>query len=320
MDKKNCHAFKGLKKIHELLDFEVLMSRPGISEPDSRFIWASTFMAPESAVFIDGQMFLNLFLPEGSENDPEKKIFLNRVGAKFQDGLWQVRRRMDQLKGQYGGPMQTAMSVFKTAIVDQMYIRKGRNYGRLLINHSELEFYSRILLRVQKERPDFRIEYYRPFDGRDSAFLIPGMEEELVFVTLEFHKNTQPDPTVSGEDEFFFTLANFVEGGVKAVALSKYSNVPEILASVEVSSPTENVFTFKSNNEFILSLVRALANQYVVILGYYGTINRENATLTVAMPREQIQIFMRTLAEVANEAHECNPIITEVVSLKDFQD
>ncbi len=320
MGKNLALASEILDKVSGIMDYELMISTAGIREADSNFMWATTFRAPVGINFIHSNVSINLFLPEGSEYQKDVNLFFNRVGAKFQDGLWQVRRRMDQLKGQYGGPMQTAMSVFKTAIVDQMYIRKGRNYGRLLINHSELEFYSRILLRVQKERPDFRIEYYRPFDGRDSAFLIPGMEEELVFVTMEFHKNTQPDPTVSGEDEFFFTLANFVEGGVKAIALSKYSNVPDILASVEVSSPTENVFTFKSNNEFILSLVRALANQYVVILGYYGTINQENATLTVAMPREQIQIFMRTLAEVANEAHECNPIITEVVSLKDFQD
>ena len=38
MDKKNYHAYRGLKKIPNLLDFEVLMSRLGVSESFFTFI------------------------------------------------------------------------------------------------------------------------------------------------------------------------------------------------------------------------------------------------------------------------------------------
>ncbi len=318
MDKKNCHAFRGLKKIPEVLDFEILISRPGVGEPDSSFIWASTFLAPESIASIDGQMFINLFLPEGSEYDPEKKIFLNRVGAKFQDGLWQVRRRMDQLKGKYGAPLQATLSTFRTAINDQMYAKNGRNYGRLLINHSDLELYSRIFLRVQKERPDLRVEHYRKYDGNGIPYLIPGLEDDLAFVTMEFGSGNAPIQLQDEEHGFFYILANFVEGGVKAVACSEDGKIPELMVAEDISSPEENLFAFRSNNKFILSLIRSLANQYVVVFGFFGTVGQENATLTVAMPREQIQVFLRTLASVAEEMEDFSPIITEVVSSKDF--
>ena len=320
MDKKNCHAYRGLRKIPELLDFEVLISRPGYSEPDSNFIWASTFMAPESIGSLDGQMFLNLFLSEGSENDPEKKIFLNRVGAKLQDGLWQVRRRMDQLKGKYGGPLQTTINTFRTAIPDQLYIRNGRNYGRLLLNHTDMELYSRLFLMVQKERPDLRVEHYRKYEGKGIPYLIPGFEDELAFVTMEFGSGNAPLPEVDEEGRFFYILAYFVEGGVKAVARSPDGKIPDLLKAEDIANPEENLFTFKSNNKFILALLRALANQYVVIFGFFGSVGRNNATLTVALPREQVQVFLRTLASVAEETDDCNPIIAEVVSARDFLD
>lgn len=319
MDKKNCHAYNGLKRINEVLDVEFLVSRSGVGEPDSNFIWASTFMAPESLVVLDGQMFLNLFLPEGSENDPEKKFFLNRVGARLQDGLWQVRRRMDQLKGQYGAPAQFTLSTFKTAIIDQVYIKNGRNYAHLLMNRSDVEVYSRLMLRVQKEMPDIRVEYFRKFGTESCAYLIPGLEEDLLFVTLEFGYEDSPLPTGKDEGEFFFTLANFVEGGVKAIARTRTGVIPEIMAPDEISTPAENVYAFKSNNRFILSLFRAIANQYVVIFGSYGSISPGKATLTVAMPKQQVQTFMRILANVADEVNDCTPNITEVMSIGDFQ-
>ena len=320
MDKKNYHAYRGLKKIPNLLDFEVLMSRLGVSESDSNFIWASTFTAAESIASLDGQLFLNLFLPEGSENDPEKKLFLNRVGAKFQDGLWQVRRRMDQLKGKYGAFIQTTLYTFKTAVFDQMYIKNGRVYGRLLINHSELEPFSRLLMKVKKERPDLRVEHYGKYDRNGMPYLIQRLGEELTFVTVEFGYGNPHLLPVDEEGDFFFILAHFVESGVKAVASSADGKIPDLLVAEDISNPNENLFTFRSNNKFINSLLRALANQFVVVFGFFGTVGRDNATLTAAMPKEQVQVFLRTLSSVTEESKECKPVILEIVSSKDFLD
>lgn len=319
MDRKNSQAYKGLNRIPELLDFEILISRPGVSDPDSSFIWASTFMAPEGFVFLEGQMFMNLFLPEGSENDPEKKIFLNRVNAKLQDGLWQVRRRMDQLKGKYGGPMQFAISNFRTTIVDRLYIKNGRNYGHLLMNHTDFETFSKMLLTVRNQMPDIKIEYFRRAEWGMNAYLIPGLEKDLSFVTVEFARSGSNE-SMGGEDqEFFFVLANFVEEGVKAISLSSNGKIPELLKPGRVANPGGNVYTFRSNNAFILSLVRAIANQYVVVFGSFGTITSRKTTLTVALPSEQVQAFIRVLAGVKEEVRECDPVVTEIMSLKDFQ-
>ncbi len=320
MDKKISHAYLGLKRIHELLDTEVLISRQGVSEPDSDFIWAPTFMAPQSIVMLDGQLFLNLFLPEGSEEDQEKKIFLNRVGAKFQDGLWQVRKRTDQLKGSYGAPLQFTLSTFKTAVVDQVYIKNGRVYLHLLMNNAEFELYSRLTIRRQKEVPDLKIEHFKNYDGKSPAYLIPGMEEDLYFVTMKFGTGTHVFPTKEEDDQFFYVLANFVEGGVKTVGYSKEGIIPELLAADEVSSPAENIYTFKTNNRFILSLMKEVANQFVVVFGFYGALSDQCATLTAAIPRKQVKMFLRILSSISEETQECSPIVTEIISLNEFQE
>ena len=64
----------------------------------------------------------------------------------------------------------------------------------------------------------------------------------------------------------------------------------------------------------------ALANQFVVVFGFFGTVGRDNATLTAAMPKEQVQVFLRTLSSVTEESTECKPVILEIVSSKDFLD
>lgn len=320
MDKKNSHAYVGLKKIPELLDLEILVSRTGIGESDSTFIWASTFMAPESIVMLDGQMFLNLFLPEGSETDQEKKIFLNRVDAKLLDGLWQVRRRMDQLKGDYGGPLQFTLSTFRTAVVDQAYIRNGRAYVRLLMNSCDFDLYSRLMLRGIRERKDLKIEYFRKSEGKNTNYLIPGLEEDLCFVTMKFGTGNQISPSYEEDDQFFFIMANFVEGGVKTIGRTKSGSVPQILLPEEVSNPAENVYTFKTNNKFVLSLMRQIAYQYALIFGFYGTISKDSASLTAAIPKEQVQFFLKILASVSEENGDCTPLVTEIMSIKDFQE
>ena len=110
-----------LREICRVMDHEALLSRPGIGEPDSNFIWGSTFWAPIGISFIGENVFFNLLLPKGSENIPDKKMFLNRVEAKFYDDVWQVRRNIDQIKGAYGLPLKAAVAGAKSLTISNSY-------------------------------------------------------------------------------------------------------------------------------------------------------------------------------------------------------
>ena len=58
-------AGRTLQKICWVMNHEILISRPGTGEPDTDFIWGSTFRAPIGISFIGENVFFN-FVSEKS--------------------------------------------------------------------------------------------------------------------------------------------------------------------------------------------------------------------------------------------------------------
>lgn len=87
MGKRLTMASEILDRVSGIMNYELMISTAGIREADSNFMWAATFRAPVGINFIHNDVSINLFLPEGSENQKDVNLFFNRMGAKLQDGL-----------------------------------------------------------------------------------------------------------------------------------------------------------------------------------------------------------------------------------------
>jgi hypothetical protein len=65
-----------LRNMPLFLDYELLVSIPGIAEADSGFMWGSNFRAPVGISLQDGKVSFNLFLPAKSEKGQKYIAFL----------------------------------------------------------------------------------------------------------------------------------------------------------------------------------------------------------------------------------------------------
>lgn len=310
-------ASRALKNVSTLMDYEILVSRPGISEPDSNFIWASTFRAPIGVSIVRDEVFFNLFLPAGSENEGDKKLFLNRVGAKFQDDLWQVRRSMSQVSGNYGPAMKLALSLFKSAMVDYSYISNGRTYTHMVFNRDDLQGVSRALLSIPDQVEDLRIEYMKKTGREFTVFRAIDEKEEVSSVTIEASQSDSPPPEGEG-DPMFFLMGNILEKGVKTVGKVPGSGVPEILCPREPVQFGNSLVSFSSCNQFLMSLVELMAREYVVIYGFCGSASGNSINLTINLPSRQVPALLRILRKASSNSGEWQLNLNEVIAFSDL--
>ena len=270
MNANKSSAYRALENISNMMNYEILISRRGISDPDSDFIWASTFKAPVGISFIGENIFFNLFLPEDSEKDADKKLFLKRVEAKLQDGLWQVRRSMGQVVGNYGPALKLAVSSFRSAVLDYSYIEKGRTYVHFLFNEADLDGISRMILAVSNQIDDLRVEYLRNISNDVNVFSALRENEDVSAVTVEISPSDGKAESGSAGDVMFFVLGGVMDNGVKTLGTTKGKKVPEVLEPVEENPLGDGIQSFHSSNPYLRSLVKSLAESYAVIYASPG--------------------------------------------------
>lgn len=310
-------AFNALAKASTLMDYEMLVSRPGMSEPDSHFVWASTFRAPIGVSFIRENVYFNLFLPGGSENETDKKLFLNRVGAKFKDDAWQVSRSMEQMNGIYGNALKLAVSNYRSVILDNAYIKNGRTYAHLIFNSADIGNISRGLLANYGRGDGLRIEHLKATAGKKLIFSASGQDEKVMAVTVEVTGNGQNTSKETRETGTTFIMGNILENGVKSICNKDGGRPPAVLLPEEIEEISDSMFRFSSKNSFVVNLVEFLAEENVVVYGYYGTASGNSFTLSINIPSQQRAALFRTLGRLNEMEGQWKVVLKEVICFKD---
>ncbi len=302
MGKNLALASEILDKVSGIMDYELMISTAGIREADSNFMWATTFRAPVGINFIHSNVSINLFLPEGSEYQKDVNLFFNRVGAKLQDGLWQVRRNLSDLSDVYGSALQLGVSTFRSLMVDYSYIHRGRYYAHFTFNSKDLMDISSLIVTYSDVADGYRVEYMRKLDRHSKVYDWINSRDKVAMVTLQVSRPVGnpdvPDPTY----EIPFIIADFLdERGVKGMALTGDHPVPEILKTSEVSEFSGEVAAFWAKNEVITQLVSRLASDFIVLYGLYGIAYPDTFRLVIPVPVQQTSALMRLLKEIMTD-------------------
>lgn len=311
---------RALRDVSGIMDYEILFSRPGISEPDSNFIWASTFTVPVGVGFIRENVYFNIFLPEGSENEGDKKLFLNRVGAKLQDDLWQVRRSMDEIHGTYGPAIKMAVKAFNSIMLDYSYIKKGRTYAHFVFNKADLPAISRALLAFPSNERGLRVEYLKKATGEVTIFKHIDENGEAATISIEAFKKEDSPEQAKHEDEFFFVMGNVLGNGVKSVGKADGKRVPDILSPVNITELGEGITTFDSENPLIVDLLERMASEYIVVYGFYGAAYDKNVRLSINVPIQQAPAIIRILGQLSENSGPWEVRLTEVINFREILD
>jgi hypothetical protein len=306
-------ACRTLQEMSRVMDHEALLSRPGIGELDTNFIWGSTFSAPIGISFIGDNVFFNLILPKGSENIADKKMFLNRVEAKLYDEVWQVRRSLDQIKGPYGPPLKAAISGSRSLIINDSYVDRGRVYVHFVFNGYELPYISQQLLLSINEESDVRLEYLREMNEGHTVFSVTDEKSEYTAISIEISHREEKSTGKERIDEIFFVMGNFLDNGVKTFGKKVNEDIPEILQPERVSDLEKNMVSFYTNNQLIVTLVELLSSEYVLLHGFCGSASRTAIKLTMNVPVQQIQSLLRTLNKVMKGSDLWRLQLSEVV-------
>lgn len=307
-------AASTLGEVSTIMDYEILLSRPGITEKDTNFIWASSFRAPLSVSFLEDQMFFNLFLPEGSDGDQEKKIFLNRVGAKFLDGFWQVRRSMDEVTGAYGMAIKIALGRFHSSVLDQVYIYRGRFYAHFVFSMDELPEVSEAVLRLTSEIEDLRVEYLRGLDENTLLYRNIMENEEASIVTF-IASPSGVNTKVNGK-ELPFIMGNVPDTGVRIVARCNENAVPAVLRPGNVVGFNSGLLSFSSGNDFLQGLVKLMATNHIVFNGFYGSASGEALRLSVVVPSKQTTALVKLVSMLTENGSKLKVQLQEVTDFK----
>ncbi len=307
---------KSLRQTSEIMHYEALVSRPGISQPDSNFIWGSTFKAPIGISVKEDKAFFDIFLPEEAQNEPDKKLFLNRVGAKLQDGIWHVRRNDDQLKGVYGPALRFALTSFRTLFNDYSYIENGRIYLHFLFNENDIMAVSRVFLSLDTEALGLRLEYLRKLKKGATTFQDLKAGGNTVAVTIEAFRNEE-----FGEEpeKINFLMSSTLNKGVRTVSYSENGEIPEILAPLDIQNVDSRVKAFYCSNEVVAKLMGHMLDNATVFYGYHGFASDNRISLTVNLPKPLTASLLRTIGKIEQENADYTISLKEVVELSSAQ-
>lgn len=313
MSEEGSISERTLKETSKIMQYEILISRPGISEPDSSFIWASTFNAPLGISIQGEEVYFDLFLPSGAENEGDKKLFLNRVGAIFQDGIWQVRRTHQQMKNIYGPMIKYTLTSTRTLFMDYAYIEKGRVYIHSLFNENDLPMISNILLSVDTKSLDLRLEYLRKVDKGSTAFTCLKTNGENSSVTIEVSTNGKPAGKGTETGKLQFLMGTAMDKGVRTIAYAADGVIPEIMKPLNVEKIDENVYSFFSANEVFTSLMKLMIEENTIFYGYHGYATEETLTISVNLPKPLTTSLLRVLGKLGQKLPDQEIRIREVV-------
>lgn len=311
MSQEETVSFSTLKNTSRILHYEALISRPGVGEPDSRFILSSKFRAPMGISYVGDKMHFDLFLPEGSEDEPEKKLFLNRVGANLQDGVWHVRRSEDQVKELYGPALKFALSSFRTLFMDYSYVEKGRVYIHLMFNENDLPIVSKILLSLDTKSLDLRLEYLKKLGNEETAFKILKDSCDAASVTINIQRTGSLDAEES--ERVHFLMGTTLDEGVKTLALSDDAILPDILKPDNAEKIGKNVFTFFSTNEVVTGLMEMMFKDQVVFFGYHGYATENMMSISINLPKLLTTSLLKVLGKLGAQVRGYSIDLQEVV-------
>ena len=165
--------------------------------------------------FIGDSVYMNLFLPEGSEEEKDKKLFLSRINAKLQDGLWQARRSLDELNGIYSQSLKMAMNGFRSLILDYTYILRGRYYAHFIFNSTDLQQISSLLVSFADSVDGLRVEHMRRLGPSSPLFSGNSGEDDVSAVTISISTSGTADDSAH---DTFFVMGSRMEQGRKTIA------------------------------------------------------------------------------------------------------
>ncbi len=301
-----------LERVSDLLNYELLVSTPGIKEPDSNFMWASRFRAPVGINVIQDEVSFNLFLPEGAENEKDKKLFFSRVGAKLQDGLWQVRRIMSDLSELYASVIKMAVGQFPSVVLDYSFIQEGRYYSHFTFNESDLAGISATLISLTEVIMGYKIEYLKRVPTHASIF--NGVEEigDVSTVTLEIYPQSKTSIEKMGNDATFFIMANFLDEGVKTISWKNGRGIPDILCPDGIANINGKAVSFKTKNRHVTELVKLIASNFIILYGLYGVAEDEYLKIMLPIPKQQTSTLLKVLNELIADQQEWNVKLCEI--------
>ncbi len=315
MSEEGSISYRSLKNTSKIMQYEILISRPGISEPDSSFIWASTFTAPLGISIHGDEVYFDLFLPAGAENEGDKKLFLNRVGAIYQDGIWQVRRTHEQMKNIYGPMLKQTLTSSRTLFMDYAYIEKGRVYLHTLFNEKDLPLISRTILSIDSKSLDLRLEYLRKLKSDSTAFENLRHEGENTSVTIEAIIQGSSSESTQLTEKAQFLMGSAMDKGVRTVAYASEGNIPEILKPINMEKIDEHVFSFLSTNEIVVKLMEFMIEQNTVFYGYHGYATENSLTITVNLPKPLTTSLLRVMGKLVEKVPQYEIRLKEVADL-----
>lgn len=308
-----------LNRLPTFLDYEVLVSTPGIEEPDSGFMWGSNFRAPVGISVEGEEVSFNLYLPSGSEKDKNLLIFFNRVGAKFQDGLWQVRRNLGELSEVYAGIIKNVISMFPSVILDYSYIEEGRYYAHFLFSSTELESISDALVAFIKVIPGYKVEYLEKLEHPSSAFERVSEIDDVSTAVLEIKPTEAVNSALEGN--YFFIMSNYNKEGVKVVgcAVNDGKNrleIPRVLNAREEMKINSHTTSLKCQNDFMTTFLKLSRQNFLILSSVYGETNGDSTNILITMPTAQVSVFLNTISDLKNEVSDWGVTLKEVSKLR----
>ncbi len=304
-----------LENLSKIMEYELMVSSPGIREADSGFMWASNFKAPIGTIVTGQDVFFNLFLPEGSENDKGKKLFLNRVKAKFQDGLWQVSRDLKDLSTVYGEGLRLAVSSFSSIVLDYTYIKHGRYHAHFLFNENDRQGISDALLHYADLIEGFKVEELSKLNG--SLDFLRDISEISSVSTISLDIFPQEKTSSQGAEGTFFAMQNFVDEGVKTIIDNERGTIPGILEPTNIDDSAGKTKSFKSQNKLVNRLMELIASEFIVTFGMYGYAMKDSFTVVIPIPTELSTPFLKVLGRLKDEFPAWNMKINELTKFMD---
>lgn len=312
-------AFDLLNRLPIFLDYELLVSTPGIEEPDSGFMWGSNFRAPVGISVDDEDVSFNLYLPSGSERDKSLLIFFNRVGAKFQDGLWQVRRNLGEMSEVYASVIKNVISLFPSVILDYSYIEEGRYYAHFLFSSTELESISDALVSFIKVIPGYKVEYLEKLEHPSSTFKRVSEIDDVSTAVLEI-KPVGGENSRS-ESDYFFIMSNYNNDGVKVVGCTATDGknefgIPRVLNAKESVRINSHTTSLKCQNDFMTTLLKLARQNFLIISSVYGETSTDSTHILITMPSAQVSVFLNTLSDLKIEVSGWVVTLKEISKLR----
>ena len=143
------------------------------------------------------------------------------------------------------------------------------------------------------------------FSGVDEIAEVTTFSLELLYLDQD-KSESQSDRMCN------FVMANYLEGGIKAIGTNQSNSPPALLDPREVTNESGNISYFKVYNRDIVELVKGIVSSFTILYGLYGTVSGNSIRLMLPIPTQQTGLMLEVLNKLKQDNPELNVKLLEV--------